>query len=386
VSLAAHRITAAENASSNLYDAAVGLVDWSEALQAVAAACGGDGAVLFCRANSSDPRIPTGSADIDPQNFLSSYLSHFKHRDPWAERLTMQARRMTGLFVGEELVSDTELLKTPHYNEVFKRHDVRRLLSMGVPARSLQNAPEVLLSVTRGVRSSSYSSDDRSIAEILLPHVDSAVNLYTRSQLKVFSHAEEILEKMEGAVAIVGRNRKLLSCNSAFKLLIDRKKSVRLSRGKLEFFGQAAQIGVACDRFVGAEHAMQFAPAFCHLPATHFESPYTALVAHVPPLLTKILRLRAGSAIVKICERPQSLDGQRDAFSNVFGLTSAETKILGFMLTGRSVEEVSVLTGLSALTVRTHFKAIYGKSGLHRQAEVVAYALTNFNPRLDFPL
>lgn len=59
-----------------------------------------------------------------------------------------------------------------------------------------------------------------------------------------------------------------------------------------------------------------------------------------------------------------------------FGLTPRESEIAAALAGGRALEEISTALGMSVATSRQHLKAIFRKTGTHRQAELVSVLVT----------
>jgi DNA-binding CsgD family transcriptional regulator len=57
----------------------------------------------------------------------------------------------------------------------------------------------------------------------------------------------------------------------------------------------------------------------------------------------------------------------------LFSLTPAESGLANWLLTGRSINEYADERSVSIETARTQLKAILSKTGMRRQAELVAY-------------
>ena len=60
---------------------------------------------------------------------------------------------------------------------------------------------------------------------------------------------------------------------------------------------------------------------------------------------------------------------------HTYGMTRAEAKVAVLVATGHVIDEIAETTGTSANAVKFHLKAIYAKTGTHRQAEFVARIL-----------
>ncbi|WP_174285305.1 helix-turn-helix transcriptional regulator [Sphingomonas bacterium] len=62
--------------------------------------------------------------------------------------------------------------------------------------------------------------------------------------------------------------------------------------------------------------------------------------------------------------------------AQAFDLTSAETKLANLLVNGGGLRVAAEKLGVSISTVRTHLKAIFGKTNTHSQAELVASLAT----------
>ena len=61
-----------------------------------------------------------------------------------------------------------------------------------------------------------------------------------------------------------------------------------------------------------------------------------------------------------------------DLLRQLFDLTRREAQIMTLLGEGREVGQIALLLGITRETVRFHLKAILGKTGCHRQSEIVA--------------
>jgi len=63
--------------------------------------------------------------------------------------------------------------------------------------------------------------------------------------------------------------------------------------------------------------------------------------------------------------------GALKALNDRFQLTQAEARIALFLASGGSVKEYAAVSDVSEGTVRVHLKAIFAKTGVHRQMDLV---------------
>jgi DNA-binding CsgD family transcriptional regulator len=57
--------------------------------------------------------------------------------------------------------------------------------------------------------------------------------------------------------------------------------------------------------------------------------------------------------------------------AELFGLSSAEVRVLALLLDGAAAGEIAAQTGTRLPTVRTHIRSIFGKTGVKRQIDLV---------------
>jgi DNA-binding CsgD family transcriptional regulator len=79
------------------------------------------------------------------------------------------------------------------------------------------------------------------------------------------------------------------------------------------------------------------------------------------------------AAVVLMLVDPEDCAEPSDAIlQQVFGMTKAEARIANRLLCGESIQEIAEATRVSVGTVRSQMKALFVKTGTHRQAELVA--------------
>jgi DNA-binding CsgD family transcriptional regulator len=97
------------------------------------------------------------------------------------------------------------------------------------------------------------------------------------------------------------------------------------------------------------------------------------------PVVARVLPLAGGevepAAVVAVFINPAVDDAaSARAVSAAFGLTPAETRVLGRVLSGSSVAEAAAGLGVAASTARTHLDSIFAKTGVSRQYQLLRLA------------
>lgn len=98
------------------------------------------------------------------------------------------------------------------------------------------------------------------------------------------------------------------------------------------------------------------------------------------PILIKVLPVHGAAATPFLGARAilvlRDLEAERrpplEVLAEALSLTSAEAKVASLVAAGASPEEIAVELQVSRETVRNQIKAIFGKTGTHRQSELAA--------------
>lgn len=78
------------------------------------------------------------------------------------------------------------------------------------------------------------------------------------------------------------------------------------------------------------------------------------------------------AALITVVDMDAPRRIRRDELAAVFDLTQREADVAALIGEGSSAERVALELGISQYTIRQHLKAIFGKTGVSRQAELVA--------------
>jgi DNA-binding CsgD family transcriptional regulator len=83
---------------------------------------------------------------------------------------------------------------------------------------------------------------------------------------------------------------------------------------------------------------------------------------------------QADAAVVMLVDPPAAPGGTLASLQRLFGLTSAEGRVLALLLDDCRPREIAEELNLSITTVRSHLKALFAKTETRRQSELVALA------------
>lgn len=211
---------------------------------------------------------------------------------------------------------------------------------------------------------------EKALLRLLCPHLRRALQIHG-----VIQHASARTHDLAATLDLVPTPIQLfdtagecVEANAAAADFLSRSDVLRLARGALcaGDGGEAQPLSLALSIPDGGRHA-----------------------AHVMPLsgglrdrLTGNKRARLAMFIQRIGD-VQPLPGE--VLVKLYGLTQAETRMLGLIGQGLSVAEAAELLGITMTTARTNMRNLFAKTGTGRQSELVRMTLSAL-PRATPPV
>jgi DNA-binding CsgD family transcriptional regulator/PAS domain-containing protein len=226
----------------------------------------------------------------------------------------------------------------------------------------------VLGSRSRGT----FDDRDLAFARAVSPHIARAVRIarmldFHRVQAQTLDLA---LDAVGAAAFIVDEHGQVVHANlQAQAELATARLLKRDLRGALDGATPAAAAMVRALRQCAARTTASMAPLrLATAQGAVFVADGVRLgggAAHAPGLALLLLREHRNDAALAL-----------EVAAAHFGLTEAETRVLGEVLAGATLQEVASRLGVARSTVKTQLEAVYGKSGTRRRAELVRRVLT----------
>jgi DNA-binding CsgD family transcriptional regulator len=176
-----------------------------------------------------------------------------------------------------------------------------------------------------------------------------------------------LLDRIDIAAALIDGSGRVLRSNGKFEGLLG--SGLHLYRGRLSAERTDAQ--AALDRMIQAAihrndiqglSPIALPRRACHLPLIVEAMPTVGLANDV---------FRFARAVLIVTDLAQQREADVAVLKSVFGLTPAEARPTARIASGMSVEEAAGALGISPGTARAHLKAIFSKTGTHRQSALV---------------
>jgi DNA-binding CsgD family transcriptional regulator len=205
--------------------------------------------------------------------------------------------------------------------------------------------------------------------DCILPHIRRALRLRSSlaSQMPAPGWTSMVLEGMAAAIILLDGNGRVLHLNAAARSLLDRKDGLLLRGGRLSAKDHSAArsleklLAQACSgRTRGGDILLPSRTGAMILSACPLAYPSAAFGGHG--------NCRAWVWISGTVQAAPDLPKRLGA---LFGLTTAEQRIAAGIATGLTAAEIAAANAVSLSTVRTQIQAIFAKTGVSRQAELV---------------
>lgn len=341
----------------HLYAGALEPSSWKAALEALRIELGANYVTLAFVSRGPRKTEATLSAGDVPLDRLVLYQNEYERIAPRPERRVGEIRTINAW----RSSADHESLG--RFEELLELSDIEHY--MGAFLASNEDV-DCVLRVTRGASAPEFSADDAALLELVSPHFARALELRAR------------LVRAETRMEIDGEAMDRLSVGA---IVLDAAgRVVAKNRAAERWSGDAAGAGPSLAQIVERARSVSADVEGKRLVFTSVARPDGR-----PPLGLAVcpMRLgmeldgspRAGLAIfVRDPERPLGI--APDALVALYGLTRAQAGLALSLARGESLEAAAEELGIRYNTARAHLRAIFERTGVTRQAELVRLVLT----------
>jgi DNA-binding CsgD family transcriptional regulator len=215
--------------------------------------------------------------------------------------------------------------------------------------------------------------DQLTIMRLLVPHIRRAVTIIDILDAKNIEIAtlKATLDTFNAGIVVVADKAQILHANNSAREMLANRAPIATVNGALsvrdaqarEELNQAIVLARTDEAMIGTNGI-----------AVPLRDEGSA-VAHVLPLARGDLRTRLvpqATAAVFVTRRTESAARDIGAVAASFDLTPAEARMLQHLAAGVSLTEAAKALGVSTNTAKTHLARIFSKTGVSRQADLIA--------------
>ncbi|MFO1151183.1 MAG: helix-turn-helix transcriptional regulator [Alsobacter sp.] len=344
-----------------LYDALLEPSLWPGALDAFAREVGAAGCLLV----PTQPDLVPMPASASLEAFAHAFLEEGWYlRDHRASRGWPLALSGMQVVLEHDVASDEERRTLPYYHDLLGRFDLPWWAALAIDVNGTWWAASLL----RDTQAGPYTREDAGRLEGLVPALRRLISLSGKLQRDRHATTLAGLDALSCAALLADRQGRLLAFNESASRLT--AHALSLKDGCV--VTKPASIGAVITRFVaeaaarpGAPRALRLALGGRTLVIEYFE-------------LQAALRdvFSCGSTLVTLTDIQRPGATPALVLSAALGLTRTEGVLTSHLSSGLSLEEAADRMGITRETARSHLKVCFSKTGVTRQGELVALALT----------
>ena len=349
-------------AADRLGETVVDPTAWPAIMDHLCRASGSTGAILL-RSDGRDSSVPF-TASLER-------LSEVYFRDHWHTRDLRGDRGIPLLLAGakvitdEDVVSPDEMRKAPYYNECFIPEGFQWFAGIGFHAGNAHWA----LSVQRTIGEGAFDKSERHILASLADRLSEAATLSSAIGYVALTSAINALDAVPQPAIAIDRVGFVLQTNSGAEALFGTEMFVRNKRLLIVDRDANAALELLVARLRVTPDTSPIA-----------DEPIVVRRRSKPPIVIRVLtvpcaargpfvKARALLTFTTADNRPVVTAA---VLAKAFGLTPAEAKLAHLLAKARSPEEAAGELGIARVTARNQLRAVFAKTGTHRQAELVA--------------
>ena len=366
-----------------IYDGCTNPSDWPHIVSAIAEDLGADKAVLLTPFDAPERGGFIFPHNISQQN-LSLWASRYLPEDIWARRVNERNLGQEGnVVLGQELVTDRELLDSTWYREFLSRMDIFHIIAGMVFWMNHGEYPVTNIAFFRGIDAPSFGEEQRRLLRLLVPHISRSLGVMMKLRDAEFRVAASLqaLNEIRHGILLLDQQGRVCFANSAAENILRREDGLKMSpaTGSLSTDDPDARAAL--------EHALHANVPTLDIETSHFSrvipvrrtsgaASYAVQVSYLP----ENNPWRAGGslprAIVFIKDGSVTTRPDPAFLQQVYGLTQAEARAALALCDGDSLEAVAAQLNVKLNTLKTHLKSIYAKTSVDNRAALTKLMLS----------
>ncbi|MCW8193228.1 helix-turn-helix transcriptional regulator [Proteobacteria bacterium 005FR1] len=300
-------------------------------------------------------------------------------RQPYHHGVTpFRSQPVDTIYTEQDIMSSEQWQSSSYYREVCKKQNVNHVMGADI---SLPDEGVFRFRVTRPHGAEPFSDRDRALCQMLLPHLRRSLRIHNqldRSESLGGLYARAI-NRLSVATIVLDETGTVLQLNDVAKGMLDNCDGLKLVGGRLE----ASYPSDNKELYRRVREAFEAQARGERLPLDALPvarpSGEVSLGVVVEPVPEQSWAETKGQPALVLYVRDAVGKSQVSnvAAMRLFDFTPAETALALELANGLSLEEAAENLGIMRNTARAHLRAIFSKTGVRRQAELVRVILNS---------
>lgn len=308
--------------------------------------------------------VHTGQITLESQR---SYQTHFFAVDPFV-----------GLPEGEA-VTPEDFVGRPWrssavYQDYLRPLGIRYLMGTDIYSR---DGLECRLRATRASDAPPFGADDKALLRLIAPHVKRSIRLHARLDALECERAlfAGSVNRMALGVVSLDQEGALLDLNPEARRILDARDGIAAAAHELSL-EHGAERRQFQQLLRSALRGATVAGGGLRAEAMSVTRPsgrarLSLLVRPIPPGPFSESRRRPAVAVFLRDPEAGAAPSALDLARRLFGFTQAEATLALLLTAGHTLDDSAAQLGIGRNTARTHLQAVFGKTGVTRQAALV---------------
>lgn len=331
---------------------------WVGVMEDICAGVGALGAALL----QTDVRTPDVPRTPSVHEAFDRYFKEGWHQRDLRARgvpLLLQGRKV---FTDEDIATPEEMRREPFYNECVYPAGMKGFAAVGFFAESRLWA----LAIQRAAREGPFEPSELQALAGLADKLTAAATLSVVVGQSALSAATDALNLVHQPALVLDRRGAVIRTNRAAEDIFDDDIRVRDRRLQVNDRSAALALGALIDRMALSADLPQVEPVTIR---RRLKKPVIARIHPIPPAAqSPFLGARALMILSSLAPKPPL---STNLLTGTFGLSPAEARLAAIMAGGVDLRTAAEELGIARDTARNQLKAIFAKTGAHRQSELV---------------
>ena len=319
-----------------------------------------------------EKHLLAASWNLEPEG-SRLYQKYYGLVDVWAMR--GRSKCINEVCISESLCPSRELVGTEFFNDFLSKQRIAHGLFGFIENDPLRRCGSV--SLYRGPSLGEFDVSDVETLRSLTPHFKRAFMLHSQfSKLKARTASiETALNMLAVGVILIGPNHEVVLINRKATELLQHGDGLQLIHGRLSttLQAEAARLHTMISEAAktGSENVGTGGTLFVS------RSSGGALSVTAAPLGKFALGLcDRAAAVLFICDPDRGIEVPANLLQRGYGLTSAEARLTGILLEGRSLKDAADFCKVTHNTAKSQLKSVFSKTHVRRQSELIKLLLT----------
>jgi len=301
-----------------------------------------------------------------------AYLAYYRNLTPFANQ------PLDTVFTERDVMDEHAWQTSSYYRECCQPNDICHVMGADI---STAEGGLLRLRITRPQAALAFDDGNRALCTRLLPHLRRSLhvhNLLGRSESLGSLYAQAI-NRLSVAVLVLDETGHVLQLNAVAQELLAQADGLKLVGGRLEatYPSDNRELHKLIRETFKAYESGQTQPREA-LPVSR-PSGEVSLGVVIKPVPVQAWAEGKGrpTMVVYICDAVSKSQASNAMARQLFNFTPAETALALELANGLSLEEAAENLHIMRNTARAHLRAIFSKTGVRRQAELVRVMLNS---------